>query len=208
VFLAAFPFHIYLFDQAVRCPSQWPFARPFDLSAEDEYRGGFPVWSLHRFLIENSTGGILAFYVLWLPSASSARKSFFISWLRRSTGLALGWYIGVVQPSASHRSIALRISFATNWGPLSLRHTQGYLNREKNSRSSVSVIVFVVAVPSGYASVHLLNISVATSKYCFPLLVRGELMRSMLITSQGWRGILLVVGSSARVFSGLVHAQM
>jgi len=69
--------YIFVRDWTVCCPSQCLVTRPFALSAEDEYQGGYHVWSLRPFLVENNMGGIIVSHVLWLPSASK-RIDFFL----------------------------------------------------------------------------------------------------------------------------------
>jgi len=61
VFFTLSPIQIYLFDRFGCCPSQCPIAWSFSLSAEDQYRGGYLVWSLHLFLIVNNK------WVFWCP---------------------------------------------------------------------------------------------------------------------------------------------
>jgi len=72
----------------------------------------------------------------------------------------------------------LSISFIANWGSLSQRHTRGFPKRQNNTRSDVSVIVFVVAVPRGYALVLLLKQPAATGMYYLLLLVRLKCKRN------------------------------
>jgi len=101
------------------------------------------------FLIANIIDGKTPSHVLWGFPSNCVRNPFLISWFRRSTGFARGWYIGVVQASVPHLARVSFISFDTNCGPLSDSITRGYPKREQNSFSIVSTMTLVVAVPIG-----------------------------------------------------------
>ena len=101
------------------------------------------------FRMANIIDGKIPSHVLWGFPSSCVRKPFLISWFRRSTGFARGWYIGVVHASVPHLVSVSFISLDTNCGPLSDSITRGYPKREQNSFSIVSTIILVVAVPIG-----------------------------------------------------------
>lgn len=88
--------------------------------------------------------------------------------LRRSTGFARGDKLAWSTLLHSNCLVIFSKPLDVNYGPLSVRHTLGYPKRKKYLRFKVYAIIFVVAVPYGYASTHRLQQSVAT-KIRFPM---------------------------------------